>query len=61
MSCGCENKKRLQDLCNVRELAKKAAKLEGVVYVIYEHNGVFNFVPDGCAFVGTFVEYVWYI
>ena len=59
MSCGCENKKRMQDLAKMRELARKAAKLDGVVYVLYENNGVFGFCTETESYQGSFVEYVW--
>ena len=32
MSCGCENRKRQEDLAKMRGLARKAAKMEGRVY-----------------------------
>lgn len=60
MSCGCENRKRQADLVRMRELAKKAAKMEGRVYVLYEKNGVFGFVAEGEKYEGSMVEYVWY-
>lgn len=61
MSCGCDNKKRMQDLSRVRDLAKKAAKMEGVVYVIYERGGEYVFVREGEKYIGNFVEYIWFI
>lgn len=61
MSCGCENKKRMQDLCKVRELAKKAAKLDEAVYIVYERGGVFGFVREGDPYEGKLLELVWYI
>lgn len=60
MSCGCENRKRQEDLAKMRGLARKAAKMEGRVYVLYEHGGVFGFVPEGCPYEGKLVEYVWH-
>lgn len=60
MSCGCENRKRMQDIARMRELAKKAARMEGRVYVLYEQGGVFGFVADGESYRGRLVEYVWY-
>lgn len=36
MSCGCENRKRMQDLAKVHEQTKKAARMEGRVYVLNE-------------------------
>ena len=61
MSCGCDNKKRMQDLLKMRELAKKAAKMEGVLYVLYDNCGVYGFAKDGEEYKGNFVEYVWFI
>ena len=61
MSCGGENKQRQQDLVRMRELAKKAAKIDGVVYVLYERNGVYCFAREDEEYEGKFVEYVWYI
>lgn len=60
MSCGCENRRRMQDLGKMRSLAKKAARMEGRVYVLYEQGGVFGFVADGEPYSGRLVEYVWY-
>lgn len=60
MSCGCENRKRQEDLARMRGLAKKAAKMEGRVYVLYEKGGVFGFAPEGCPYEGKLVEYVWH-
>lgn len=50
----------MQDLERMRNLAKRAARMEHKVYVLYERNGVFNFVPEGEEFLGELVEYVWY-
>lgn len=61
MSCSCENRKRLEDIEYIRSLAKKMAKMEGCIYVLYEKNGIFNFVPDGKEYDGIFIEYVWYL
>ena len=61
MSCGCENRKRMQDLAKVRELAKKAARMEGRVYVLYEKaGGVYGFVAEGEEYEGKLVELVWH-
>lgn len=61
MSCSCENRKRMEDIERMRALAKKAAGMEGRVYILYENDGVFGFVPEGVEYKGAFVEYVWYI
>lgn len=47
MSCMCENRKRMEDIGRMRSLAKKAAMMEGKVYVLYENDGIFGFVPEG--------------
>lgn len=60
MSCACDNRKYQSDLERMRGLAKKAAEMEGRVYVIYRKNGVFGFVAEGEVYEGDFVEYVWY-
>lgn len=61
MSCGCEIKHRFSELEYVRSMAKKAARMEGVVYVIYRKNdGTYSFDRlDG--FSGTILEYVHYL
>lgn len=61
MSCACENRKRQEDIRKMRELAKRAARMEGKVYVLYEHKGTFGFVPEGSEYKGRLVEYVWYV
>lgn len=60
MSCGCENRKRMEDISRMRSLAKVAAKMEGRIYILYEKDGIFNFVPRGEKYNGVFVEYIWY-
>lgn len=60
MSCACDNRKYQSDLERMRMLAKKAAAMEGRVYVLYERDGVFGFVAEGEEFEGELVEYVWY-
>lgn len=60
MSCMCENRKRQEDMARMRSLARKAARLEGRVYVLYERDGRFGFVADGEPYNGRLVEYVWY-
>ena len=47
MGCACENKKRMADIAKMRSLARKAAKMERKVYILYEKGGVFNFCPRG--------------
>lgn len=60
MGCTCENKKRMADIAKMRSLARKAAKMEGKVYTLYERDGVFNFCPRGEMFKGKLIEYVWF-
>lgn len=60
MGCACENKKRMSDIANMRSLARKAAILDGKVYVLYENNGIFSFCPRGEGFKGKFIEFVWF-
>lgn len=60
MGCACENKKRMSDIANMRSLARKAAILDGKVYVLYENNGIFGFCPRGEGFKGKFIEFVWF-
>lgn len=60
MSCGCENRKRMEDISRMRSLAKVAAKMEGRIYILYEKDGAFNVVPRGEKYNGVFVEYIWY-
>lgn len=60
MGCACENKKRMADIAKMRSLARKAAKMEGKVYILYEKDGVFNFCPRVEMFNGKLIEYVWF-
>lgn len=36
MACACENRKLQSELDRVSELAKKAAVLDGCIYVVYQ-------------------------
>lgn len=58
MSCGCENLKKRLNYGVMCSLAKKAATLDGVNYVIYEKDGLYNFCVEGEKFEGKFVELV---
>lgn len=60
MGCACENKKRMADIAKMRSLARKAAKMEGKVYALYEKDGLFNFCPRDKEFNGKLIEYVWF-
>lgn len=58
MSCGCENLKKRLNLGLIKSLAEKAAMLDGVNYVIYEKDGLYNFTVEGESFNGKYVETV---
>lgn len=60
MSCCCENRKRQEDMETMRQLAKRAAKMEHRIYILYERDGVFGFVAEGEPYTGKMVEYIWY-
>lgn len=48
MSCGCEIMRMNQDRERVRDLAKKAARLTGDTYILYqdERTKEFRFCPE---------------
>lgn len=58
MSCECENLKKRLNFGVMKSLAKKAATLDRVNYVIYEKDGLFNFCVEGEKYEGKFVELV---
>jgi hypothetical protein len=59
MSCGCENR-RAATIGRMRELAMKAATMEGSIFVLYEKpDGSFGFAKEGEEFNGEFEEYVY--
>lgn len=59
MSCGCMNKE-LSTVEKMRELAKKAAIMEGKIYIVYQKNdGTYQFQTKGLPFNGKLVEYVY--
>lgn len=61
MSCGCENKKKMCEYAHVRQLAKKAALLDGVVYVVYKNpDGTYNFDKES-EIMNNIVEYIYHI
>lgn len=61
MSCGCDNKRLMEDLSRARSLARKAARMEGRVYVVYRDKaGSYRFCAEGDEFEGELVEHVWY-
>lgn len=58
MGCSCENKKKMSDYEHVAMLAKKAAVMEGCVYVIYRKKDVtYAFDKEGTEIDGIIVEY----
>lgn len=62
MSCGCYNKEKEADLSRMRSLAKKAARMEGKMYVLFKKNdSTYSFVPEGVDYVGVFIEFVHYL
>lgn len=62
MSCGCENKKVMSERERVSDLARKAAILDGCVYVVYlKSDGTYAFDKDGTEIKGTVVEYRHYL
>lgn len=62
MGCGCENKKIMSDYERVAMLAKKAAMLDGCVYVVYrKSDGTYAFDKEGTEIYGTIVEYKHYL
>ena len=60
MSCWCQGNKRLASIEKMREIARKAAKMEQSVFVLIEKpDSTYYFVKDGEDYTGTFVEYVY--
>lgn len=57
MSCRKINKD-LSTLSRIRGLAKKAAMLDGVIYVIYKGNGEYKFARE-TDFEGVILEYIY--
>lgn len=57
MSCRQINKE-LATLQRMRELAKMAARMDGVVYVIYKKNGEFKFEKES-EHTGVVLEYLY--
>lgn len=61
MSCGCENKKIMCEWSHISELARKAAVMEGVIYVVYrKDDGTYHFGKIGES-EGMIVEYRHYL
>ena len=62
MSCGCEMKRILSELCRVSELARKAAILDKCIYVVYlKSDGTYTFEMEGQEITGEIVEYRHYL
>lgn len=62
MGCMCENRKKQSELDRISELAKKAAVLDGCMYVVYQkEDGTYSFDKVGTEIKGTIVEYRHYL
>lgn len=62
MSCSCDNRKRQGELERVSELAKKAAVMDGCIYVVYlKSDGTYAFDKKGSEINGIVVEYKYYL
>lgn len=60
MSCWCQGNKRLASIEKMREIARKAAKMEQSVFVLIEKpDGTYYFVKDREDYAGTFIEYIY--
>lgn len=58
MSCGCEGNKDLKSLERVRNIAKKAAKMDDCVYILYKKDDIYYFCKEGESFNGNLIEYI---
>lgn len=59
MSCWCQGNKRLAYIEKMREIAKKAAKMEKSVYVLFKkEDGSIWYAKEGEDYKGVFVEYI---
>lgn len=62
MSCLCDNRKLQSELDRVSELAKKAAVLDGCIYVVYlKPDGTYAFDKKDIEINGIMVEYKHYL
>lgn len=62
MGCSCENKKRMSDYEHVSMLAKKAAVMDGCIYVVYKKkDGTYAFDKECSEIDGIIVEYKHYL
>lgn len=59
MGCGCRNKEMMSDYERVSSLASKAARMEGVVMVVFKKpDGTYGFCAEGRDEIkGEIVEY----
>lgn len=58
----CENRKLQSELDRISDLAKKAAVLDGCMYVVYQKDdGTFSFDKVGADIKGTIIEYKHYL
>lgn len=61
MSCDCENMRKSSELERIRSLARKAAQLNGCIYVIVKRpDGTYCFNAIETASGGKIVEYIHY-
>lgn len=62
MACGCEIKKIQSELDRISELAKKAAILDGCMYVVYQkEDGTYAFDMAENEIKGKIIEYRHYL
>lgn len=62
MGCECVNRKFQSEIERISELAKKAAVLDGCMYVVYQkEDGTYSFDKVGVEIKGTIVEYKHYL
>ena len=60
MSCWCEGNRLMASVEKMREIAKKAAKMEQSVFVlIKKEDGTISFIKDGDTYKGFFIEYIY--
>lgn len=60
MSCGCSGNKRQRELVSMRELAKKAATMDGCVYILYlKPDGFYGIAKENETYEGKLIEYVY--
>lgn len=60
MSCFCEGNKKVFDLQSMRELAKKSARMDGCLYVLYlKKDGTYGFCREEDAASYDIKEYIY--